>query len=64
MSRERLTLCAGCLGVLLVVSGLAAGPNEQRRAKAREAAFMAILAPELARLYQALPDSLARARWE
>ncbi len=64
MSRERLTLCAGCLGVLLVISGLAAGPNEQRRAKAREAAFMAILAPELARLYQALPDLLARVRWE
>ncbi|MBC7188378.1 MAG: GWxTD domain-containing protein, partial [Calditrichaeota bacterium] len=54
------------LACVAVVVGLAsmAFAGEERRARARQAAFSLILPQELARLYEALPDSSARARWE
>lgn len=57
-------LCCAVFSVL-ALTGVARGTvDEQRRARAREAAFAFILSPNLASLYQALPDSTARARWE
>ncbi|MCR4437785.1 MAG: GWxTD domain-containing protein [bacterium] len=65
MGNMRTVLYCGAVCVA-VLAGLAtmASPGEQRRARAREAAFSLTLPQELARLYEALPDSGARARWE
>lgn len=64
MSKVCPVLCGLCTSATLLAGMVRADSSEQRWAKARQAAFTAILSPELAQLYEALPDSAARARWE
>ncbi len=64
MSRFPRALCWIVFLVLALSGPARSAADEQRRARAREVAFAFILPPDLAGLYQALPDSAERARWE